>query len=755
MNVDPKGGSKREESVRPKGGLISLEGDWAFFLKKQREVSFLIFLVFGIAVILTCFGGQSAIGSLILPNQTPRMRVTAGFSFRYESKLLTQRKQQEQLRRVPPAYKLDLSSLIQFEKAARGLLLTMIELEKQTDPLAQQEFLEKALSNGEGRMPFSVEDVLALASSTTALERAHFFEEALFIIKELFKQGILDVRSRELFQSGQDLSLLNIHRDSGQVGRIRVQTMEEALRFLRINLWSMDISQDLAMLLFRIFKVAIIPNLTYDPERTHQLQEQAVESVSPQIVTVLEGDTIVEPGEPVSQQSYEQLVAYRKQLKNRKNSTGFLQIKQLLAGLVLWLSSFFIVRLLAGSLLENNRRLAMAAFLVFINVAIMRVLLHLGELNLESTRWIALLPFLLPFALAPLMLTLMVGPVVGVCGAVLVSGFGGLMQTYSFEFFQTAFLASLVGVFFAQQARLRRRIVRAGVMTGLTAALLVFAAGVMDEVSIDLLAEQSSIALALGVVTGGLVLLLLPALEVGFNHTSDVTLLELTDHNHPLLRKMQMKSPGTYHHSLMVASLAENAAGALGANALLCRTASLFHDIGKLVKPEYFIENQTEGNNPHIERNPSMSALIIKAHVKEGAEIAKKYKLPPVLLDVIRQHHGTSLIYYFYVKARQQSSPSTPRLSEVEESTYRYDGPKPNFSESAIISLADAIEAASRSLPKISPQAIDELVANVINERLQDGQLSDCTLTFADLSILQKSFAFTLINMLHNRPDTR
>jgi putative nucleotidyltransferase with HDIG domain len=264
-------------------------------------------------------------------------------------------------------------------------------------------------------------------------------------------------------------------------------------------------------------------------------------------------------------------------------------------------------------------------------------------------------------------------------------------------------------------------------------------------------------------------------LEGLFKRTTDITLLELTDFNHPMLRLMQMEAPGTYHHSLVVAQLSENAANAIGANPLIARVCALFHDIGKTKKPEYFTENQRDRANPHDENNPSLSALIIKSHVKDGIDLAIKHKLPRMVVDVIQQHHGTTLIRYFFQRAlsekrlassghataspmrggetRDSLNGTMPGLEPVApcETTYRYDGPKPQFKESAIIHLADAVEAASRSMRKITPQHLGELIDQVFHERIEDGQLDEAPVTFEDLSKIKSSFTFTLLNMLHSR----
>ena len=278
-----------------------------------------------------------------------------------------------------------------------------------------------------------------------------------------------------------------------------------------------------------------------------------------------------------------------------------------------------------------------------------------------------------------------------------------------------------------------------------------------------------------GLLTGIAVVGLLPILESLFKRTTDITLLELTDYNHPLLRRMQLDAPGTYHHSLVVAQLSENACNAIGANPLLARVCALFHDVGKTAQSADFAENQRDGINPHDARDPAESARIIKQHVTDGVRLAREHNLPRAVVDVIRQHHGTSLVRYFYQLAVDQSlatfassprpsssktPPPNPQVANddsaylqpaVVEAIFRYDGPRPQFKESAIISLADGLEAASRSLRQATPGALHLLIARVVNDRIADGQLDEAPLTFDEITKIKNSFHFTLLNMLHAR----
>jgi cyclic-di-AMP phosphodiesterase PgpH len=325
----------------------------------------------------------------------------------------------------------------------------------------------------------------------------------------------------------------------------------------------------------------------------------------------------------------------------------------------------------------------------------------------------------------------------------------------------------MVAIYFARDARRRGRLVRAAGAGGLTVAAFAAMIGVVDQTPFDTLMRQMIAGLGTGLLTGVLVVGLLPVLESLFKRTTDITLLELTDYNHPLLRHMQLEAPGTYHHSLVVAQLSENAANAIGANALLTRVCALFHDIGKTLNPQYFGENLRDRANPHGDREPAESARIIKQHVTDGVELAQKHRLPRAVVDVIQQHHGTTLVRYFYERALDQcrlpaakspharpsgdAVPTPAVVVEPDQHDFRYDGPRPHFKESAIISLADGVEATTRSLRQIGPEQLHEVIHRIIDERIADGQLDEAPLTLEEITRIKNSFQFTLLNMLHSR----
>jgi hypothetical protein len=239
----------------------------------------------------------------------------------------------------------------------------------------------------------------------------------------------------------------------------------------------------------------------------------------------------------------------------------------------------------------------------------------------------------------------------------------------------------------------------------------------------------------------------LPVFEFLFNVVTNISLLELADFNHPLLHRLMLEAPGTYHHSLIVGNLSEAACSSIGANALLARIGAYYHDIGKITKPEYFSENQELNSNKHDNISPQMSKMLIMNHVKEGLEFAKRSKLNPQIVEFIKRHHGTSLVYYFYKRALE--NPEDVRA--VHEDGFRYPGPKPNSKETAIVLLADSVEAATRSLKTPTPESIKDIVQKIINNKFIDGQIDDCDLTLKDLEKIAHVFIHVLSGIYHTR----
>ncbi|MGB4520363.1 MAG: HDIG domain-containing metalloprotein [Candidatus Omnitrophota bacterium] len=304
-------------------------------------------------------------------------------------------------------------------------------------------------------------------------------------------------------------------------------------------------------------------------------------------------------------------------------------------------------------------------------------------------------------------------------------------------------ISGILAILLAKDMRRRSVIIRTGLFIGLAqAATLTLASRFKSQYVLS-----DFILIANGIGCSIIVIGILPIFEYLFKTVTNVSLLELADFHNPLLQRMVMEAPGTYHHSLIVGNLSDAACKAVGANALLARIGAYYHDIGKLAKPEYFSENQSAFTSKHEALTPTMSKLIIMNHVKEGVELAKKYKFTPSVIDFIEQHHGNSLVYYFYRRALE----NTENVEKVGEEEFRYPGPKPNSKETAIVLLADSVEAATRALKEADPAKIEELVHKIINNKFIDGQLDECDLKLKDLEKISSVFIRILSGIYHGR----
>ena len=358
--------------------------------------------------------------------------------------------------------------------------------------------------------------------------------------------------------------------------------------------------------------------------------------------------------------------------------------------------------------------------------------------------------FAIPLAVGSMLATLLFDIHIGIVCSFISSVFAGILVGGEQLFFVYSFVGSMIAAFSVVRCTERSALLKAGLFVSVANMATV---AVLDLYRHDLFSSLGIYDIVSGAIGGILTAVLvsgiLPLLESLFNVVTDISLLEYSDLNRPLLRNLMVSAPGTYHHSIVIGSLAEAAAEAVGANPLMARVAAYYHDIGKMNKPEYFIENQARGENRHDRLTPSMSCLIIAAHVKEGIELAKEHKLPPQITDVIRQHHGTSRMTYFFEKAKEAALDP----SSVREEEFRYPGPKPQTKVAAIVMLADAVEAASKVLDNPTPQRIAALVEKTVARFFEDGQLNECELTLKDLTAISKSLNVLLAGIYHYRID--
>jgi cyclic-di-AMP phosphodiesterase PgpH len=495
----------------------------------------------------------------------------------------------------------------------------------------------------------------------------------------------------------------------------------------------------------------IQPNLMYDVTATEADRARAEARVQPVRKQMRVGDTLMVQGDVITAQHLEDSTAHQQRL-DELQSTRDRRLQWAARSLLLLFALIICAVLLQIVRPDVARSPSLIALLVIL--ALLTLLSVKGLITIaHTTSWMSgtLVEAMLPLAFAPLLTTILVGPATAVVIGVWTSFAVGVMLGNSFSVFAIGLLSTIIVAHIARQVRHRSHMIRIGLWIGAAHMLYGLSQAMLNQLPLNVVAAQAGMAMVTGVVTALLALMILPMFESFFDITTDITLLELSDMGHPLLQRLAMEAPGSYHHSLMVANLAQAAATEVGANALLVRVCAYFHDIGKLAKPEFFVENSQFRENPHDDLSPSMSTLVIISHVKEGVSMARRARLPSPIIDAIEQHHGTGLILYFYHRARTLAEDSDQGGTPVNEADFRYPGPKPRTPEMGILLLADSVEAASRSMEKPNPNRIESLVNEIVDARLQDGQLDECDLTFAQLTVIKRAMIFTLTNMLHGR----
>ncbi len=482
----------------------------------------------------------------------------------------------------------------------------------------------------------------------------------------------------------------------------------------------------------------IRPNIVLDVEKTNKLKIDAENSIVPtyKLLQVKKNELIIDKGRIVSKDHLNKLNALYK-LKHKTESIPFYIGLSILI-IVFIITTISFLKIYYPKVFSSNKGLGLLAVLFLLTIIIVKAI-----------EYSPLSSFVVPvasFPMAYMMLT--ANAAVSFIFAAVLSLVTGVSFSNNIGLVIIFFIGSVVGITAVSKVRRRSQILWAGILVGMVQFIGLLGLGLLNNLDYYVVLRQSAVwSIASAIACAFILMVLLPILESIFSIVTNITLLELSDFNQPLLKEMVLKAPGTYHHSLLVGNLSEAAADSIGANSLLARVGAYFHDIGKIEKAGYFSENQHEEESKHESLSPSMSKLVILNHVKEGIDLAHKYKLRRPLVDFITQHHGTSLVYYFYRRALEGHKEE----EEVKEETFRYPGPKPQTKETAICLLADSVEAATRTIEEPTPNKIDDAVRKVINNKFIDGQLDECDLTLKDLEKIAKTFTHILTGIYHVR----
>jgi hypothetical protein len=462
-------------------------------------------------------------------------------------------------------------------------------------------------------------------------------------------------------------------------------------------------------------------------------------------ITIKRGEIIVREGERINEEHRKKLSALnalekREMFAVKKFFSFFLLIFLLIA-----IVFEYAEKNIKKFILSVKDLLFSAVFTVF-SIILVKTCFLVFEYYAQSH--IAQLFYLIPMFLFGIVLRIVLFSEAAIVFSAIFAIVLGFAFENSLAVFLYAFVGNVLASYFSGKCENRNTILKAGLYTSLLAGLLVLIFNVFLGHSPGNIPVWIGFIMLNGVASSFIALGILPVIESVFDYTTDIKLLELANLENPLLEDMMLNAPGTYHHSIVVGSLSKAAAESIGAHPLLTRVAAYYHDIGKLKLPHYYIENRVGNEDAHQGLTPNMSALIILSHVKEGVELAQKNKIGTKITEIIQQHHGTTLVSYFYSVAKEMEDPD---LHIIEEKDFRYAGPKPQTKEAGIIMLADAVEAASRTLEDPTPKRIENHVQNIIENIFLDGQLDDCELTLKDLHAIRRSFIAILIGIFHQR----
>jgi len=580
-------------------------------------------------------------------------------------------------------------------------------------------------------------------------------ENSLKLITPLLRKGIINDKDLLDPDALKGMSIRNIQtreekRDVHPFNFVDLKEVKARLR-TDLNRLSPSLGREVASLVSKISEQSMKLNLTFNKDETEARKTDARARVNPVFFQIKRGEVVLRPGERVKEEHLLKIDA----LKKAQERSHILSI---LIGLALL--TFVVLASLYEFSTKNIRKIALSTrdLLFFCStllgvVAFLKIF-HLitdilgGEfLAIPSSSY----TYLFPIAAGAMLARIVINSEVAIVFATLAGYFAASMMGNQLFLFIFNFVGSLIGAHKVARCEQRSVLIKAGVTIGGANVLMILSYNLIAGTFFKMtLFSDVFMGFLAGLLASVLVLGMAPIIESLFGYTTDIKLLELANLDHPLLKDLVLQAPGTYHHSIIVGSLVEAGAKSIAANPLLARVSAYYHDIGKLKKPLYFIENAGGMENKHDHLTPTMSSLILASHVKDGVELAHENRLGERIVHIIQQHHGTSLISYFYQKAKEKENPD---MDTIDEKDFRYPGPKPQTKEAGIVMLADAVEAASRALSEPTPSRIKGLVQRIINNIFLDGQMEECELTLKDLQKIEESFSRILTAYFHQRID--
>ncbi len=726
-------------------------GFWA--RQERRSLFFLLLFVLIIAYFIAYIPSKS----LPVPQEgeIATSDIIAPENLTIEDKETTESRRRAAEEAVLPVYSLDPNIFVNTEKNIREMFKSGQEfVKKPVTSKREEEFQASIFENYGFEIP---EDILRM------LEKDKFpltLEENLIsLLGIVSEQGIIFTKNLFIHKEPEKgLTLIRSDLEENTVTVGDILDISESLQKVREELDQLDLSSREKELLFSLTDLFLSHNINYNQIETERRKEQARDGIETVFYNIKKGKVIVRKGDEINAEALKQINIINRNLSDKPS------------WLMNFMGAFLLFALLMTSLYYYLKSLKKyeSSFKIFLMMGIILIMsllfyklsFFLTEILSKSTSLSILTipesyPYAIPIQFGTMIFAFLAGIHIALVFAVINSLLLGYLYQANFFFLVFSLIGALAAIYGIKHYGKKKR------STVFSAGLaLVAPVNIILLISFHLIRESmgpfvlfaSEIVMAVfgALLSATLAFLFLPSFETLFGFITQSKLLELTNSDLPILRQMAMEAPGTYHHSLIVSSLAEKAADIIKIDSMLVKAGALYHDIGKIKRPEYFIENHTRNLDMHKYLKPSMSTLVIINHVKEGVEQAKKLKLPKKIRDIIEQHHGNSLVRYFFEKAKTAYD---PEMQKVGEESYRYAGPKPRSKEAALVMLADSIEAASRSLKSPTKPHLKRLINDIINNYLQDDQLDECKITIKELKLCASSFLETLYTIYHHRVE--
>jgi cyclic-di-AMP phosphodiesterase PgpH len=641
-----------------------------------------------------------------------------------EDKYSTERKRKEALEEVNDVYSLNR------EIAQNRIDLTTSIFQSAIDVNEETKELDYKLDKAEIKTPTIDNRVVSLKEKLTENETKEFSNQTFISLLQASKGELMIAK---------DITITAINEVMRK--RISATGVENAKKQLEEQLKYSSLSSNLKSAAIELGRYAVIQNEFYDQVKTEEIRQQTIEKIEP--VRILQGQVIVEEGQLVDQDINRQLKLVG-MLDGEMAIQPFIGLTLIILIMLLSVYYFFYELRITPEIKQSY--LLLFSIIFILAIIIMKMVSLFQQFDYAEIGYIfpAAMGALLIKILMDEKLSILFTMIMAICGSIIFNQ--EIAGTLNISVGIYILCSGIAGILILSGQNHRSKILKAGLFVSIVNLVVLLALMFLQNGKYSGLDYGLYVVVALvsGISSSVLTIGLLPFFEASFGILSTMRLIELSNPNHPLLRKILTEAPGTYHHSVMVANLADAACEAIGANGLLARVGCYYHDIGKTKRPHFFIENQINIENPHDRLPPQTSANIIIAHATDGAELLKKHRMPKEIVDITEQHHGTTLLKYFFHKANKNDL-------EVKEEDYRYPGPRARSKEAAVVGIADSVEAAVRSMSQPSSEQIEAIVKNIISDRLQDGQLNECDLTLKELDMVAHSLCETLKGIFHSR----